>query len=68
MLKIKEWYLSKFKKQHSFIYCSCGNELISSNSNYITKDHRCYKYQCNKCGKKSYWLFETPVPIHIKVD
>lgn len=65
MLKIKEWYLKKFKGQYSFIYCSCGNELISSNSSYTTKDKRCYKFQCNKCGKRSFWLLETPVPIKI---
>lgn len=66
MKKIKEWYLRTFKKQHTFIYCSCGNELISSNSKCSTKDERAYKYQCNKCGKRSYWLFDTPVPIKLK--
>jgi hypothetical protein len=66
MNKIKEWYLRVFKKQHTFIYCICGNELISNGSKFKTKDYRCYKYQCNKCGKRSNWLFDTPVPIRLK--
>lgn len=66
MNKIKEWYLRVFKKQYTFIYCKCGNELISSDSKFKTKDNRCYKYQCNKCGRRSYWLFDTPVPIRLK--
>ncbi len=66
MLKIKEWYLRKFKNQSCFMYCTCGNELVSSNSKYTTKDHICYEYKCNKCGKKSKWILDTPVPIKIE--
>ena len=66
MLKIKEWYLSKFKKQHSFIYCTCGNELISSNSKISPgKNIGTYIYKCKKCGKLSEWDLTTPVPIKI---
>ena len=64
MLKIKEWYLKTFKKQHSFIYCSCGNELISSNSKrYLTNYKGIYVYRCNKCNELSKWDLTTPVPI-----
>ena len=63
--KIKKCYLRTIKKQKTFIFCTCGNELISSNSKYTTKDNRCYKYKCNNCGKRSYWLFDTPVPIKL---
>lgn len=64
MLKIKEWYLRKFKGQHTFIYCSCGNELISSNSiHYLTNHKGIYIYRCNKCNELSKWDLTTPVPI-----
>lgn len=66
MKRIKEWYLRTFKKQHNFIYCNCGNELISSNIFCTTKDERVYKYKCSKCNEISYWLFDTPVPIKIE--
>ena len=71
MLKIKEWkrplsewYLRTFKKQHSFIYCSCGNELMSSKSKfYLTPYYGVYVYKCDKCGELSKWDLTTPVPI-----
>lgn len=55
-------------KQHTFIYCKCSNELISSDS-FISDtgsggdNHVLYK--CTKCGKNLDFNFDiAPIPIN----
>lgn len=56
--------------QTTFVYCECGNELISSDSfvsdTYDKKERNHVIYKCSKCGKKSDWDFDLPVPIKYK--
>ena len=61
--KIKQWYLMKFKKQRTFIYCPrCHNELISSDSFVEDKDG-IVKYKCTECGNVTFWDFiHFPIP------
>jgi hypothetical protein len=53
----------KKPKQTCFVYCPrCHNELVSSNSFVEDKDG-IVKYECDKCGKISFWDFiHYPVP------
>ena len=57
-----------YYKQTTYIYCKCGNELISDDcfiDQYDDKNgdnHVLYK--CKKCGRNSDWNFTiAPVPI-----
>lgn len=61
--KIKQWYLMRFKKQRTFIYCpKCHNELISSDS-FVEDKGGIVKYKCEKCGNISFWDFiHYPIP------
>lgn len=52
------------KGQSCFVYCDCGNELISNS--WFLKDTDFVYFKCNKCGKISKWDFDCPVPILIK--
>ena len=76
---MKEWFKKIFgltfeqkrikAGQTCFIYCECGNELISSNSfveDIIDKDHDNHvKYICTKCDKFHDYNFDiAPVPIN----
>ena len=54
------------KGQTCFVYCDCGNELISSNS--LLKDTDFVYFKCSKCGEESKWDFDVPCPIKIKED
>lgn len=61
MLRPKRFICFKYKEQRTFIYCDCGNELITSNS--FIKDTDFVYYKCSRCGKESKWDFDAPVPI-----
>jgi len=53
------------KKQTTFVYCTCGNELTSSNS-FISDTLDGVKYKCKKCGRNSTWNFDIfPLPVDI---
>lgn len=57
-----------YGKQSTFIWCDCGNELCSTESfdEYENlSDSDLVHYKCSKCGEKSEWDFEAPVPIRI---
>ena len=68
MLKIFKKIKDKLikHKQHTFCYCACGNELISSND-LILDDTISVYYKCSKCGLITQWDFDAPTPIFIKV-
>lgn len=56
------------KGQTCFIYCNCGNELISSNSfveDIIDKNGNNHvKYICRECNKFHDYNFDiAPIPI-----
>jgi RNase P subunit RPR2 len=55
-------------KQNTSIYCSCGNELCSSDSfvsdTYDEHGDNHVLYRCTKCGKESDFNFDiAPVPV-----
>jgi hypothetical protein len=72
MSNIKNWILSVFikhKKQTTFIYCKCGNEMCSDNSfisdTYDDNGDNHVKYKCEECGMESDFNFDiAPVPIN----
>ena len=52
------------KGQTCFVYCDCGNELISDNC--LLRDTDFVYFKCNKCGLMSKWDFDAPCPIFIE--
>ncbi len=65
----KSFYFSNNHEQKTFLYCECGNELISSNSfisdTYDEKGDNHVLYKCSNCGLKSDWNFDiAPVVIN----
>lgn len=65
------WLLKRQKKQTTFIYCKCGEELINSDS-FISdsyfNDQNFVHYECKSCGRNSYWDFDHIVPLLIKTN
>jgi hypothetical protein len=57
----------KVKEQKLFLYCDCGNELISSDSFFsdmYDKDWNNHViFKCSKCGKELDFNFDVPVPV-----
>lgn len=58
-------------KQRTFIYCDCGNELVSDGSfvsdTYDKNENNHVIYKCKKCNKKSDWNFDiASLPINWK--
>ena len=54
---------NKKSKQTTFMYCTCNNELISSDS-FISDDMDGVKYKCTKCNRVSIWNFDLfPIPV-----
>lgn len=57
------------KKQTTFIYCKCGNEMCSDGSfvsdTYDENNNNHVKYKCKKCGLESDYNFDiAPVPVN----
>lgn len=50
-------------KQKTFVFCTCNNELTSTNS--FVKDTDLVYYKCSECGEESRWDFDAPCPIKI---
>lgn len=55
------------KKQTTFCYCKCGNELVSDCKAFV-KDTDFVYYKCPKCKRISKWDFDMPVPILIDIS
>ena len=59
------WF-KKNRKQFTFIYCDCGNELCSTDS-FISDIDGIVSYKCSKCGKESRYYFDiAPVPVRVQ--
>lgn len=58
-----------FEKQGCKVWCSCGNELVSTNSCLIdylgeTGFHNIVYFKCKNCNKDNYYNFDiAPMPI-----
>lgn len=53
------------KKQTTFCYCNCGNELVSNHKEcHYDEGDTLVHYTC-VCGKKSAWSFYEPSPLLI---
>ena len=66
--KIKTWVVGVPKQeQHTFVYCSCGNEMCSDGSfvsDTYEEDGNHVRYKCAVCKEESDWNFDiAPVPI-----
>jgi len=56
------------QKQRTFVYCSCGNELCSSESfvsDTYEEDGNHVRYKCSVCEQESDWDFDI-APVAIK--
>jgi|WetSurMetagenome_2_1015567.scaffolds.fasta_scaffold05374_4 hypothetical protein len=57
----------KSTEKKLFLYCKCGNELISSGSfvsdSYDKDWNNHVLFKCSKCGKEFDYDFDVPVPI-----
>jgi len=56
------------KKQRTFVYCKCGNEINrEDDSSFIRdvyiKERNVIHYKCSKCGTESFFDFDYPCPI-----
>ena len=54
-------------KQTTFVHCPrCRFEMVNSNSFKGYDDNGLVFYECEKCGRESYWNFDLPVPVLLK--
>lgn len=63
--------IGDYGKQSMFLWCECGNELISSGSYHYhttstTITNSFETYYCAKCNKASYWDLTPPIPMQVK--
>ena len=52
-----------YGEQGTFVWCDCGNELISTNS--FVSDTDLVRYKCSKCGVESGWNFDCLAPFRV---
>jgi len=52
-------------RQTTFVYCDCGNELVSDDGAMEDTDG-VVTYRCSRCRAESRWLFDAPVPIRLR--
>lgn len=60
-----------YGNQKTFIWCDCGNELISSGSYHYYSNSTSGQsghetYICAKCNTATFWDFNPPVPVRVK--
>lgn len=72
LVEWREKWLIKHKGQHTFIYCDCGRELVSSKSlvhnNKKSGRDNLVIYKCVDCGKVSTYNFDlAPSPLKVEV-
>lgn len=65
------------KKQTTFIYCACGNEMVADmhegkNQSFIrdvyVNDRNVVHYNCSKCKKDSYFDLDFPAPVELPLN
>lgn len=70
---VVEMIIKKYRKlnpkQCTFIYCKCGNEMVSDGSfvsdTYDENGDNHVRYKCKQCGKESDYNFDiAPMPIN----
>lgn len=55
------------KKQYTFVYCqNCHLELCAGGD--LIEDTDLVRYKCARCGTRSAWYLDAPVPIFIEND
>lgn len=55
-----------YGNQRTFVWCSCGNELCSSESLVSDTWEYGVHYKCSSCGENQWYNFDAPVPYRIK--
>lgn len=48
--------------QTTFVWCDCGWELVAG-GRLMSDDAMGVYYECSKCGTRSLWDFDAPVPL-----
>ena len=72
-MKILEKIKRIFSRQRVFCYCpGCKKDLIGGKKTSIDeikdRGHTIYILGCSKCGTKSHWLFDAPVPMLVDIE
>lgn len=55
------------KEQRTFVWCPICHEDLCSNGSFRF-DKKCVMYECNNCGCRSAWDFDSIAPILLRHD